>query len=382
MIHLRLTRIATATACGLAAVLTWGSSVVTAAPRETDKFIAHEWGTFSTFSGSDGKPLKFYPNDNDLPAFVHGRHRDVKGGRTDVMVSLETPVLYFYTDRDRTVSVHVDFPKGLMTDWYPEASRPPEHLIRWDDLKVLSTDRPTLASERDTGRYFAARETDAATLRTSGTEKKEFEKFLFYRGVGDFQMPFVVRAFGDGEFKIKNSGKVVVPAYVLVQVKDRHVSFKVFRRLLPDAEDTVEMPNKPATEKELGDAMVRLLVEQGLFEKEARAMVKTWSKDWFGDEGTRVLYLVPEQVTEDFLPMKIEPKPDRLVRVLVGRHDVLTPERERAIDGLVKRLKSNSNAEAKSADVELSKLLGRYRWWAQRAAEGRLKGNSGSRARR
>ena len=35
-------------------------------------------------------------------------------------------ITYFYTDRDRTVSVRVDFPRGLMTDWYPQASRPPE----------------------------------------------------------------------------------------------------------------------------------------------------------------------------------------------------------------------------------------------------------------
>src|SRR5262249_54368540 len=64
----------------------------------------------------------------DLPDFVHSNRRDVKGGRTDAFVSLETPVIYFYTDRDRTVSVHVNFPKGVMTDWYPEASRPPSRL--------------------------------------------------------------------------------------------------------------------------------------------------------------------------------------------------------------------------------------------------------------
>ena len=81
--------------------------------KEPDKFVVHEWGTFSTFSGSDGKQLKFYPDDTDLPGFVHSRHRDTsRAGLTDAYVSLETPVLYFYTDRDRTVSVHVDFPKG------------------------------------------------------------------------------------------------------------------------------------------------------------------------------------------------------------------------------------------------------------------------------
>ena len=34
-------------------------------------------------------------------------------------VSLETPVLYFYTDRETKASVKVDFPKGWVTEWYP-----------------------------------------------------------------------------------------------------------------------------------------------------------------------------------------------------------------------------------------------------------------------
>jgi hypothetical protein len=298
------------------------------------------------------------------------------------MVSLETPVLYFYTDRDRTVSVHVDFPKGLMTDWYPQASRPPEHTIRWDDLKILPKDRPTLPSERDTGRYFAARATDAAIVQTTGNEKNEAEKFLFYRGVGDFQMPFVVRAMGNGEFKIKNTGKHEIPAYILVNTRDRKVSFKVFHQLSPGAEDTVELPTVDSTADKLGEEMARLLIEQGLYEKEARAMVKTWSKDWFGEEGTRVLYLVAESLTDEFLPLKITPKPDRQVRVLVGRHDVLTPERELEVDALVNRLHGPSNVESKAADVELSNKLGRYRWPAQRAAEARLKERAAGRTER
>ena len=363
----------------VAALLMLGLSQASAG--EPDRFVVHEWGTFSTFSGSNGKNLKFYPNDKDLPGFVYGRHLQVKSGRADVYVSLETPVLYFYTDRDRTVSVHVDFPKGLMTDWYPQASRPPERTIRWDDLKILAKDRPTLPSERGPDRYYAARETDAATVRTSGTDKLEVEKFLFYRGVGDFQMPFLVRAAANGEFKIKNTGKHSFPAYVVVNVKERKVSFKVFNQLSPGAEDTVELPATTSTVEKLGDAMAALLVEQGLYEKEARAMVKTWSSDWFGDEGTRVLYLVAEPLTEEFLPLKINPKPDRQVRVLVGRHDVLTPERERDIDALVKRLNGTSNADSKAADAELNKL-GRYRWFAQKAAEERVKADGATRAGR
>ena len=46
---------------------------------------------------------KFYPDDRDLPEFVYSRHRNIKGGLPDVFVSLETPVLYFYSERELAV---------------------------------------------------------------------------------------------------------------------------------------------------------------------------------------------------------------------------------------------------------------------------------------
>src|SRR5829696_5100115 len=101
MVRLRICRIVAALPCGLAAVLAWGLAAPAAAAKDPEPFVVHEWGTFSTFSGSDGRPLKFHPNATDLPPFVYNRHRYVKGGLTDASVSLETPVLYFYTDRDR-----------------------------------------------------------------------------------------------------------------------------------------------------------------------------------------------------------------------------------------------------------------------------------------
>lgn len=350
-----------------------GFFVPRASAKEPDAFVVHEWGTFSTFSGSNGKPLKFYPNDTDLPPFVHSRRLLVKGGLTDSYVSLETPVLYFYTDRDRRVSVQVDFPKGLMTDWYPESSRPPTQQLRWDDLRLLAKDRLTLPGSRDTGRYFAARETESAYLQSTHQDQQtENEKFLFYRGVGDFLMPFEVRAHGQGTFTVKNTGKHSIPGAFLIDVRNHEVRFKALGTLSPGVEEKVKLPTETSTIKKLGEATAALLTEQGLFEKEALAMVKTWSTDWFAEEGVRVLYLVSQPMTDELLPLKIDPKPDRLVRVLVGRHDILTPERESEIDSVVKRLHGESNTEARTADITLSKL-GRYRSPAQAASEARIR---------
>ena len=53
---------------------------------------------------------------------------------------------------------------------------------------------------------------------------------------------------------------------------------------------------------------------------EAAAMVATWRALWFED-GVRVLFMVPREFTDQALPLDLDPAPDELVRVLVGRVD-------------------------------------------------------------
>lgn len=375
----RVGRMAVAGCCrGLLAVVVCGMLAAVAIAKEPKSFVVHEWGTFSTFSGSDGAYLKFYPNDDDLPDFVYKRHRNVKGGLPDAFVSLETPVMYFYSDRDRTLSVDVKFPKGMMTDYYPQASRPPVNSLRWDNLKIMKQGDGSLSLLPGAGRYFVARETDASLLQAS--EKKENEKFLFYRGVGDFQMPFTVRADGKGAFTFKNNSQDAVPGFFLVRVEGKKVYFKAGGHLSPQDDVKIQESTEASTAEKLGEAVAKLLIEQGLYDKEAHAMVKTWSSDWFGQDGTRLIYIVPESLTADFLPLRIDPKPEKVLRVLVGRHDLLTPEREREVEALVRRLNGASNAESQAADRILNQM-GRYRWAAQSAAVKRIKSSESAQAR-
>ncbi len=80
----------------------------------TKDLTVHEWGTFSTFSGSDGINLTFQPYDNDLPQFVHGylQQETPRQGHEDEYSSLETPVLYFYSGESLTASVPSGLPQG------------------------------------------------------------------------------------------------------------------------------------------------------------------------------------------------------------------------------------------------------------------------------
>src|SRR5689334_10834640 len=77
-------------------------------------FIVHEWGTFTSFSGSDSVKLEFRPLvDVDLPRFVldRGRQEGVANpllkSTYKVFQRMETPVTYFYSDRERQARVKV-----------------------------------------------------------------------------------------------------------------------------------------------------------------------------------------------------------------------------------------------------------------------------------
>jgi len=89
---------------------------------ETDLTV-HEWGTFTSIAGPDGLSMDWLPltGSTDLPSFVeHFREVAFKGGLRGT-TRMETPVLYFYSTRETTVSVNVSFDKGLITEWYPHA---------------------------------------------------------------------------------------------------------------------------------------------------------------------------------------------------------------------------------------------------------------------
>ena len=145
----------------------------------------------------------------------------------------------------------------------------------------------------------------------------------------------------------------------MVWSRDNRTSgFRVVGELNPGTETVATIPDAETSSGELAEVMVRNLTAAGLYEAEARAMVGTWEKAWFRDEGLRVLYLVPRARTDELLPLKVDPKPTEVVRVLVGRHDFLTPELEAAADRLVERNRA-ARAEVDASELEIRKL-GRF----------------------
>jgi len=327
--------------------------------------IVHEWGTFTSIAGEDGMALDWRPLavTNDLPRFVHDmaattnssglRHGCIKCDLT-AKIRMETPVLYFYTDRDTDVTVRVDFPKGTLTEWYPSA-RTVGSSIDWGRIAVLPHTSTDLPVETGASRYYAARETDAALVRVCNTNGRatEFEKFLFYRGVGGFDLPVSVKLDG---YRLQFAGLGGIAQVIVFENHGGKVGFHIVDVNSDTA--TVERPVLGDSLAALLASMHQTLVSQGLYEKEAKAMLETWRDSWF-EEGLRVFYVLPRPTTDSVLPITISPQPAQLMRVLVGRIEIITPEMETAIRAELKQL-DDPSPEVRAAARAALRRQGRF----------------------
>jgi hypothetical protein len=320
-------------------------------------FVAHEWGTFTAVAGPDGKAVLWQPLDgsSDLPDFVYGPERLQEGLRQaygqgkgqSALIRMETPVIYFYTDVERVVNVSVSFPNGQLTEWYPRVLHYTGHGLDWGPVRLLPGRGGPLPHDRSRSHYYPARDVPAATVQVCDERGNERERFLFYRGLGQFPLsvaataePTAVRLWTTGS----SPGQVL-----LFERQGDRLGYS----LVP----ADGLAPRPVLDDDLEDVhaqLVAMLVSAGLFRPEALAMVQTWEGDWFED-GLRALYLLPRAETDALLPLTLTPAPDQLVRVLVGRLEVPTPEQRRELAAVLDQPSSNQLAL-----TELEARFGRF----------------------
>lgn len=362
------------------------------AAEPSGKLIVHEWGTFTTFSGSNGVHLDFRPlQDHELPYFVANRATQTgqewfTKGKIRTRVRMETPVTYFYTDQVRTVTASVDFPKGLLTEFYPpvrsmapafdaklglgaEGEPIGKGRLDWGeiDLLPLSALKPQIADEivadqiarhvdatlpptADGNHYAAARNTDSALVHVrlpslpakSPTQNPPpsgdfYEKFLFYRGVGKFDVPVSVTNPAPDKFEVHNRGTEKLPGMVVLEIRGGQLHYATTSEVA--AGQSIRLPAlaTPGDVNTVRELMIGELVKTGLYSKEVVAMVDTWSSSWFTEEGLRLFYLVPQQITDEVLPLKITPQPDEQLRVMVGRVEIMSVSQEQQLKQLVQQ---------------------------------------------
>jgi hypothetical protein len=344
------------------ATITMAMAARTDGRASPDRLIAHEWGTFTTVAGDDGRAIEWLPlnGPTDLPCFVeHYRNSsnvkilptedprliDYETARSRLWgkVRMETPVLYLYGPRDTRVNVKVRFPRGLITEWYPHATssqlgvtptilRNPmfETFLDWPSITLGTPANDGLPTEAGKSHYYAARATEANAVRV-GSQK---EKFLFYRGVANFDVPLSARPTTNGDIEVKNLGAEPIPGIVLFERRGSTFGYRVGESL--NGTTTLTAPQQNATMESLRADLEKMLIGAGLFPREAAAMLETWRDSWFED-GVRVFYIVPPKAVGAILPLTVNPAPASVARVFIGRMEVLTPSVQQTVETAIAR---------------------------------------------
>jgi hypothetical protein len=290
--------------------------------------IAHEWGTFTSVAGREGAPVRWFAlgGPAKLPCFVHRPEAYSKDVYT--LVRMETPVVYFYSARKTTLSVNVQFRHGLLTEWYPNALNDGRSQLEWKSVQVLPGEDPTLPAGGEGNHYYAARATDAAPLRVG----KEAEKLLFYRGVGDMDVPVRPRFTADGKIEVRNTSAETVPSAIVFENREGKMGHRVLRDLHGTA--TLDVPSLDGSLTAVREQLAAELERAGLYPKEARAMLETWRDSWF-EPGLRVMYIVPRAAVDAELPLTIRPAASDVARVFVGRVEMLSPAMAADVEKIV-----------------------------------------------
>jgi hypothetical protein len=310
----------------------------------------HEWGTFTTVAGIDGRAINWLPlgGPSDLPCFVHHVNANVMAkllpgqqagaqityetARSSMLakVRMETPVIYFYSPTEFDASVTVSFNRGIITEFYPMPIQPVlaiytntlndpnfSHTLEWR-VRVSPDEKPLFPNGGTASHYYAARETDATPLK-SGVES---EKFIFYRGIANFDVPIQTKLLANGDVELWNLAvEGALPSVILFESRGGKMGYRVAGELAKA--DTLSPPALTSDIAGIRKELTKELVRAGLFAKEAQAMVETWNDSWF-EEGSRVFYILPSGSVSAILPLRIHPAPSHTARVFVGRQELIT----------------------------------------------------------
>jgi hypothetical protein len=347
----------------------------------SSSFVVQEWGTYTSVQASDGHALGgVHHVDEALPFWVHQRNFSNQQSYffeelpEEPLQQLETPVLYFWSSEPREVTVDVSFPQGIVGEWYPDATTfsPPiaqggpsqltaiaNGSMTWklsvDPAIVPSTYQAVTPDE-----IWAPSRNVASTpvrYQAPGATLVETEQFLFYRGLGTFSPDVHVVSDLGGTLHVENTSPDGIEKVFLLRATPAGGAIVELSSIPAGGEDSVAAPTKllplDAYEADARTKLKSALVGTGLNADVAQAMVDTWTRSWFGNEGLRVLYLAPRKWTDAWLPTTITPAPSANIRTLVGRIEIITPEEENA---LVATLETNA---ATNAAMDLA-TLGRF----------------------
>jgi hypothetical protein len=135
-------------------------------------------------------------------------------------------------------------------------------------------------------------------------------------------LPLIAAVNASSGIDVANTGSRQVRALMLFENHGGRIGFRAAANL--KGRITMATSGLDAGVASARRVLADMLIAEGLYPKEAAAMIETWSDSWFED-GTRIFYIVPASLVDETLPLRITPAPAETTRVFVGRVEMATP---------------------------------------------------------
>jgi hypothetical protein len=354
------------------AAMPLGSSPAADAFHQKD-LVVHEWGVLSVFPDVETANADMREEWDALPKFVFGQVEGRIMPPSGVIMNARLPVIHLYSPNATDVNVRVDFPPtGKPLVWWPEnVNTTPDYqngrsklrgnFLEWQ-VQIRS---PQAANVQmmplPSGHWMnALRNVKAEEMLVygSGNRLATKEKFLYYDGTLPSPQSLDITGKKD-KLTIKNKTDCTVAD---VTVVDRRTAGKVLVARIAALDAGAEKPLAFAEvdAKDWPDKGVQTLAAQlkgaGLFEDEAKVIADVWKKAFFETDGLTTFYRLPQSEYDRLLPLTVNPKPEKVVRVMLGHQPRCEPELAEQVQKLIEQLSAREFPQRVAAQKQLSAI--------------------------
>jgi hypothetical protein len=325
----------------------------------------HEWGVFGVNDDRELANADMRAEWAALPKFVFGqtagRSLPINQHQNNIVFK---PVVFLHSPQPLALEIRVDFPGGAPAVWWPRTVYPAQELdvcpsggkqkeafrdLEWhvqvkEPPKGQKSNAQPLAVDK--GHWIellrAVKADDVFTKTTDGEyggfikegkglpdSQYERERFIYYDGL----VPIGKRvAITVEKEKVSVANRAKHPLFDVTVVDRRTPDHTRVARVakLEARAKTTELDFAEVGSKEWPEAGLVMLTKQltdaGLFEDEAKSLADVWKNEFFLADGLTLFFRLPQEEYEKLLPMKLKPRPEKLVRVGLVLHAHCEPD--------------------------------------------------------
>jgi hypothetical protein len=365
----------------LAGLGTWALAQKPDGPPVAAGLEVHEWGVFRVHRDLDMANADMKAIWEGLPKFVYGQvnGRQLPKHWQNLEIR-DRPIVYFHTPKALEVQLKVEFPGGMPAVWWPGTQYPAirqfnaagqaakagavAEKLEW---KLHLKDPPKV--QRAVGTPPVETSHWIQTLRNVKADDVfaqvgeagfgyEREKFVYYDGL------FPAGKWLDLKFEkervgVVNRAKDPVHDVTVVDRQAGRVRVARLAKLEAGAEvkalEFAEAEAKSWPQAGI-DSLSAQLQGAGLNADEAKSLVELWKEELFLTEGVTLFYRIPQEVYERLLPMTLQPKPEKLVRVGLMHHAHCEPDLAERVAQLLKELDAEQFGVRQAAQRRLEEM--------------------------